>query len=61
MNRLDIYFKFIVRVPRIKFGKRQSIETLINEEVSLLAKYLRNEKTAWNPRLIFDLDFIDGS
>ena len=40
-----------VEIPRIKVGKRQNIETLINEEVLLLAKFLRNEKETWIPRI----------
>lgn len=32
-----------MRIPRIKVGKRQEIETLINEEALLLAKFLRDE------------------
>ena len=32
-------------------GEQQEIETLINEEVLLLARYLRNEKQAWIPRI----------
>jgi hypothetical protein len=38
-------------VPRIKIGGRQAIKTLINEEALLLAKFLRNERNAWNPRI----------
>jgi len=30
---------------------QQKIETLINEEAYLFAKYLRNERKEWNPRL----------
>jgi hypothetical protein len=33
-------------------GKRQIIETLINGEALLLAKYLRNEKDNWYPRIV---------
>ena len=40
-----------VVIPRIRYGKRQTVETLINEEAYLLAKYLRNEQTSWKPRL----------
>jgi hypothetical protein len=32
-------------------GNRQSIDTLINEEALLFAKYLRNEKKDWLPRI----------
>ena len=34
-----------------KKGKRQTIETLINEEILLFAKYLRRERNVWIPRL----------
>jgi hypothetical protein len=32
-------------------GKKQEIETLINEEALLFATYLRNEKQEWVPRI----------
>jgi len=32
-------------------GDQQEIETLINEEALLLAKYLRNEIETWKPRI----------
>ena len=38
-------------IPRIRHGKRQTLDTLINEEALLLAKYLRNERKEWNPRI----------
>jgi hypothetical protein len=50
-NILNNYFEKIVEIPRIKVGKRQTIETLINEEALLLAKFLRNEHTPWLPRI----------
>jgi hypothetical protein len=31
--------------------KRQTLDTLINEEALLLAKFLRKEKKEWNPRI----------
>jgi len=40
-----------VEIPRIKHGKRQEIESLLNEEALLLARYLRSEKNEWAPRL----------
>jgi CRISPR-associated protein Cas1 len=46
------YFESKVEIPRIKHGDRQTIETLINEEVLLFAKYLRNEVSEWNPRIV---------
>jgi CRISPR-associated protein Cas1 len=50
MNRLNSFFESTVEVPRIKHGDKQTVETLINEEVLLFAQYLRNEKQAWIPR-----------
>jgi hypothetical protein len=32
-------------------GKKQEIETSINEEALLFAMYLRNEKQTWIPRI----------
>ena len=40
-----------VEIPRIRHGKKQTIETLLNEEACLLAKYLRNERGSWKPRI----------
>jgi hypothetical protein len=34
-----MFLESTVEIPRIKVGKRQTLETLINEEVLLLAKY----------------------
>jgi hypothetical protein len=41
----------IIDVERIKIGKRPSIDTLISEEALLFAKYLRDERKDWIPRL----------
>jgi hypothetical protein len=48
--KLSNYFEAYVEIPRMKVGKRQTIETLINEEALLFAKYLRNERKEWIPR-----------
>ena len=40
-----------VKIPRINISKKQQIETLVSEEASLFAMYLRNEKKNWKPRL----------
>jgi len=37
----------------MKHGKRQTIETLINEEAFLFAQYLRDEQETWSPRIAF--------
>jgi len=52
MKRLNVLFEFEVEIPRIMHGKRQTLETLINEEALLFAKYLRREREVWFPRLI---------
>jgi len=50
-QKLNRLFESKVDIPRIKYGKRQTVETLINEEAYLLAKYLRNEISTWKPRI----------
>jgi CRISPR-associated protein Cas1 len=50
MRDLNDYFDTKIELPRIRSGKRQRIETLINEETLLLAKYIRNESKTWTPR-----------
>ena len=51
MKQLDAFFEATVEVPRIRIGGRQTVETLINEEALLLAKYLRDERKTWRPRI----------
>lgn len=51
MLALDKLFNSMVNISRIRHGKRQEFETLINEESLLLAKYLRDERKEWIPRL----------
>lgn len=51
MKSLYKYFQTQVEIPRIRRGKRQELETLINEEALLFAKYLRNERNTWIPRI----------
>jgi len=50
MRELNDYFDTKIEVPLIRHGKKQRIETLINEEALLLAKYIRNESSEWVPR-----------
>jgi hypothetical protein len=52
MNELNEVFESYIEVPRIRVGKKQAVETLINEEVYPFAKYLRNERIVWNPRVV---------
>jgi len=51
MKELERYFESKVEIPLMRQGKKQRLETLINEEALLLAKYLRNEKKTWLPRV----------
>jgi CRISPR-associated endonuclease Cas1 len=52
MKCLYQYFEREVEIPRIRIGKRQTIETLINEEALLFAKFLRGERETWIPRIV---------
>jgi len=52
MRDLAQYFEKQVNVARIRHGKKSSLETLIYEECYLLAKYLRNERKEWKPRIV---------
>jgi CRISPR-associated protein Cas1 len=51
VKALDRYFQSMIRMPRVRMGKQQEIETLVSEEALLLAQYLRKEKDDWNPRI----------
>jgi hypothetical protein len=48
---LNQFFEHMIEVPRIRVGRRQTIDTLIKEEGLLLAKFLRNELKRWTPRI----------
>jgi len=62
MEKLESVFESTVDIPRIKVGKRQTVETLINEEALLFAKYLRNERRNWFPRIgIGNKEFMEKS
>ena len=51
MRELENLFESKIEIPLIRYGKKQKIETLINEEALLLAKYLRDERKEWTPRI----------
>jgi hypothetical protein len=51
MRELNDYFDTKIELPLIRHGKRQRLETLINEETLLLAKYVRGESVDWSPRI----------
>lgn len=51
MMALETFFETEVEIPRIRQGKKQTVETLINEEAMSLAKYIRGEWEKWTPRI----------
>ena len=51
MKKLNEFFESKIEISRIRVGNKQTIETLINEEALLFAKYLRNEREMWTPRI----------
>jgi CRISPR/Cas system-associated endonuclease Cas1 len=53
MKELNEFFESYIEIPRMKVGKKQTVETLINEQSLLLSKYLRDEKTTWIPSIIY--------
>jgi hypothetical protein len=53
LDELNRFFEIRVEVKRIRNGEHQTIETLINEETLLFAKYLRKEITSWELRSAF--------
>jgi len=52
MEKLNRFFQTVVEIPRIMRGEKQELETLINEEALLFAKYLRDERDNWIPRIV---------
>lgn len=52
LNELNRFFETMVEVKRIRNGEYQTLETLINEEALLFAKYLRGEAKSWVPRVL---------
>ena len=48
---LNNLFQREVEIPRIKHGRRQTLDTLISEEALLLATFMRNEQKEWKPRI----------
>ena len=51
LDDLNGFFESMVEVKRIRNGEHQTLETLINEEAQLFAKYLRGENKTWVPRV----------
>lgn len=53
LSELNDFFETRVEVKRIRNGEHQTLETLINEETLLFAKYLRGENKTWIPRVAY--------
>jgi hypothetical protein len=53
LDEFNRFFETRIKVKRIKNGEHQTIETLINEESLLFAKYLRGETQSWAPRVVY--------
>lgn len=51
LKEINRFFEVKVEVKRIRQGEHQTLETLINEEAQLFAKYLRGEAKSWVPRV----------
>jgi CRISPR-associated protein Cas1 len=51
MGKIENVFGSKINIPRIKVGKKQTLETLINEECLLFGKFLRGEREIWVPRI----------
>jgi len=51
VKALNQYLQSKIRIPRVRMGEQQEIETLINEEILLFAQYLRSERQSWIPRI----------
>ena len=51
MAMLDDFFDSVVNVPRLKYGEKQAVSSLINEEAMQLGSYLREENKKWVPRI----------
>jgi len=51
MKQLNTFFETYVEVPRMRVGKQQTIESLINEEALVFAKFLRDERKLWTLRI----------
>lgn len=56
LDELNDFFETRVEVKRIRNGEHQTLETLINEEILLFAKYLRKENKVWIPRVCIKLE-----
>ena len=52
LDKLEQYFQMKVTIPRVRGGKKQELETLINEEAQLFARFIRCKRKSWVPRIV---------
>jgi CRISPR-associated protein Cas1 len=52
LDKREEYFQMKVSIPRVRGGKKQELETLINEEAQLFARYIRCKRKSWVPRIV---------
>ncbi len=51
VDKLFAFFRTKVYIPSVKRGRKQELETLINEEAFLIGRYLRLKGERWVPRI----------
>lgn len=51
MEKINLIFERVVIFPKMRVGEKQTIGNLIEEEGYIFAKYLRNERNSWTPRI----------
>lgn len=51
VSKLFAYFQKKYYIPRVKRGRRQELETLINEEAFRISRYLRLKGESWTLRI----------
>ena len=51
LKQLYDYLNTKIDIPRTKWGKKQTLDTLIREETGLLARYIRDDVREWIPRI----------
>ncbi len=60
MSQINEFLESCLEIPWILVGKKQTIETLINEEAVLLTNCLRNKLKKWKLRLEYTRFFLLG-
>jgi hypothetical protein len=61
LKDLNRFFETRMEVKRIRNGEHQTLETLINEETLLFAKYLHGEATDWRARCRYSIKNLNNT